>query len=94
MANSKYGWIITRSCLEEEDVQVVGPHNISDEIVHQLQAGEGEEFHILDGDLELCYVGRIYGDYDGFEPVDDYAADNDGCTTMLYKDSDGVWTEL
>lgn len=81
-ATSKYGWIITRDILDGKNVKIVGPNNISPELHSQLNRGEGEEFQLYDDDRELYYEGRIVGDYDGFEPLDDYGEPNAGCTSV------------
>ena len=39
-------------------------------------------------DQECVYEGRIFGDYDGFEPLDDYGTPNFGCTAIKL---DGEW---
>lgn len=41
-----------------------------------------------DDDGELYYEGTIYGDYTGFEPLDDFARPDSGCTGIKI---DGKW---
>ena len=37
-------------------------------------------FSMYDDDDNCYYEGMIYGDYDGFEPLDDFGMPNAGCT--------------
>ena len=50
--------------------------------------GEGETFALYDSDENLMAKGRIVGDYDGFEPLDDFGLGNWGCAGIKY---DGKW---
>ena len=49
---------------------------------------------MLDDDRNLYYKGRISGDYDGFEPLDDYGMPNAGATIIQYKGKSGGWEDL
>lgn len=44
--------------------------------------GEPQRFRMYDDDNNLCYEGRIWGDYAGFEPLDDFGAPAAGCTRI------------
>ena len=37
-----------------------------------------------DDDGETYYEGEIYGDFTGFEPLDNYGMPNAGCTSIWY----------
>ena len=75
---SKYYWKITQ--LGDD---IVGPYN-ADETITTNKA----RFKMYDDDGILCYRGEIYGEYDGFEPLDDFGAPNDGCTAITIN---GEW---
>jgi hypothetical protein len=78
--SSEYNWIITDDYIDNGiEVGVTGPRNKS-----RNTENEGE-FRMLDDDGELYYRGKIWGDYDGFEPLDDFGMPNAGCTTIEYK---------
>lgn len=100
---SRYAWIITRDHTADEGAEegtnmnaigIVGPRGCTDEQEEQLKAGEGEEFRMYDDDGILYYSGRIIGDYDGFEPLDDYGMPNAGAVRIDYKNKDGIWSQL
>ena len=82
MASSKYGWIITHDFLDNKAVKIIGPSGISNEFMGALYRGDGEKFQLYDDDRVLYYEGRIVGDYDGFEPLDDYGTPNAGATSV------------
>lgn len=88
MQRSKYWWKIIQNHVGLNEVAygdngLVGPHN-ADETITANKA----TFKLYDDDGELYYIGEIYGDYDGFEPLDDFGAPNDGCTAIKI---DGQW---
>ena len=87
------GWIVVRDHLENQDVEVMGPSDISEENKKELKSGKGKKFQMFDDDGELYYSGRIVGDYDGFEPLDDYGTPNAGCTDIKYFEN-GKWESL
>ena len=41
------------------------------------------EFRMYDDDKNLYFEGFIYGDFDGFEPLDDFGAPKAGATTIF-----------
>lgn len=101
---AKYAWIIdklTEAVMDEgktaEDYGVViasGPSDLMLEHWLALEKGEGEPFQIKDGDGEIYFEGRIIGDYDGSEPLDDYG-EAFGATEILYKKKDSnIFTPL
>jgi hypothetical protein len=49
---------------------------------------------MYDDDGKLYYAGTIWGDYDGFEPLDDFGMPNAGCTSIEYKNDAGTWEVL
>lgn len=82
-----YGWIIdTDFCYGPHDLSTAGkagPMNGLD-----VKEGEGEEFELYDDDKNLMATGRIVGDYDGFEPLDDFGVGWYGATGIKYG---GKW---
>lgn len=97
---SRYGWIITRDHLADQDdgqdscVGLSGPRNISEATENALREGKGVAFRMYDDDGELYVSGRIVGDFDGFEPLDDYGMGGLGCTEIRYRDGNGPWRAL
>jgi len=98
---SDYGWIITKDYLYPEKKEGVysgpgemGPGDIKPEHEAALKAGKGTAFMMYDDDGELYYRGKIVGDFEGFEPLDDYGTPNAGCTGIKYKSKAGPWTWL
>ena len=45
-------------------------------------------FQMYDDDCILYYEGMIYGDYDGFEPIEDFGEWNAGCVRIKIN---GEW---
>jgi len=39
---------------------------------------------MFDDDMNLYYEGKIIGDYDGFEPLDDFGMPNARCTSIWF----------
>lgn len=76
-----YRWKITKDHIcDGDDAGVEGPHNLDPEIKHNRA-----HFVMKDDDGETYYEGEIYGDYDGFEPLDDFGTPNAGATRIFYK---------
>ena len=99
-APAEYAWLITRDRLAEQDggkfgdaAGVSGPSNATDEQLDQLRAGKGKKFRMYDDDGEHYYDGLVLGDFDGFEPLDDYGRGNAGCTDIRYHVG-GKWQSL
>jgi hypothetical protein len=81
---AKYRWIIEQDIVTNgECVGVQGPSNLNLEIV-----SNPTKFELYDDDGELYARGTIFGDYDGFEPLDDFGEGNWGCTGIKYG---GKW---
>ena len=72
-----YYWKITKVHLEDlkNEVGVCGPHGADDSINKN-----SARFSMYDDDDNCYYEGMIYGDYEGFEPLDDFGMPNAGCT--------------
>lgn len=97
---TEYAWLVDVDHSDVEfgggmkDVEIYGPCEISDELKEQLQAGEGEYFKMYDADGNLYYTGRIVGDFEGFEPLDDYGMPNAGAIDIHYKNKNGEFEPL
>ena len=86
---SIYNWVITRDYINGgEETGLTGPSNKSRHTANEAA------FKMFDDDGKLYYVGKIWGDYDGFEPLDDFGMPNAGCTTIEYKNDAGSWEVL
>lgn len=81
---AKYRWIITKDHISDgADVDVEGPRN-PDKTLRTNPA----TFRLYDDDNNLYYEGMLYGEFEGFEPLEDYGTPNAGCTKMML---DGEW---
>jgi len=76
---SKYYWRI----FPHIGPDVIGPHD-ADQTITANKA----KFQMYDDDGICWYRGEIYGEYDGFEPLDDFGGPNDGCTAIKIN---GEW---
>ena len=78
-----YRWIITKDrCdgdAEGNSKGVEGPRGL-DKTLKTNPA----HFSLWDDDGDCMAEGMIYGDYDGFEPLDDWGMANWGCTGIKY----------
>ena len=89
----KYRWVIDIDHGEEGDPKydatgTEGPSNPSNSRENEAQ------FRMFDDDGNLYYTGRIWGDYDGFEPLDDFGMPNAGAVGIQYRNDEGKWEYL
>lgn len=75
-----YCWIITKDHIDSDSVSTMGPFDADLELFHKRV--NPTHFSIYDGDGECYYEGMLYGDFTGFEPLDDFGEPNAGCTKM------------
>ena len=81
---AKYRWIIDKDIVTEGEYEgTQGPHNLDLDVTDNPAKVE-----LYDDDGILYAKGTIYGDYDGFEPLDDFGEGNWGCTGIKYG---GKW---
>lgn len=81
---AKYRWTITRDRLEGAHYEgTEGPRNLDPTITNNPV-----RFSLWDDDGICYYEGMLYGDYDGFEPLDDFGTPFAGCTAIKI---DGEW---
>ena len=88
---SKYYWKITHASKRldlNDEVGTVGPYNADESITENKG-----RFRMKDDDGIIYYHGEIYGDYDGFEPLDDFGMPNAGCISIEYNEK-GEWKIL
>ena len=79
-----YRWKITRDRIMEGEANgVEGPRNAGSGI-----QDNAAKFSLYDDDGICYYEGVIYGDYSGFEPLDDFGMPNAGCTCIKIN---GEW---
>ena len=90
MAN--YYWIIEKDFILANGYTSTGIEGPSNAPV-PTKFNNGAEFRMLDDDENIYYTGKIFGDYDGFEPLDDFGMPYAGCVDIQYKE-DGKWTSL
>lgn len=74
-------------------VGIIGPRNATDTQSQQLTAGKGKAFRMYDDDGELYYSGRIIGEYEGLEPLEDYGTPNAGATEIRMYNN-GKWETI
>lgn len=78
---SKYRWIITADYFSDNDsdcaVGKMGPRDADNSITKHAVV-----FDLYDDDGEHMAKGMLFGDYDGFEPLDDFGKGNWGCTSI------------
>jgi hypothetical protein len=80
---SLYWWRITKDHIESKSKGTFGP-STADVAVTDNPAN----FQLADDDGEIYYDGIIYGEYDGFEPLDDFGMPAAGCTQIKLN---GEW---
>jgi|TARA_R110002167_G_scaffold44594_1_gene134034 hypothetical protein len=84
--SSIYNWIITKDYISNgRESGLTGPHNKSRHTANE------SNFRMYDDNDELYYAGIIWGDYDGFEPLDDFGMPNAGCMSIEYENKEGEW---
>lgn len=75
-----YNWIIEKDYI---GTKAKGRNNFS---ISQIDNKENEsDFRMYDDDGILYYAGKIWGDFEGFEPLDDFGEGYAGCTEIKYK---------
>jgi hypothetical protein len=85
-----YGWIIKRDVLFETGDHIEGETDATgtmgghDTTFSKEEILKGVSFQMFDDDMNLYYEGKIIGDYDGFEPLDDFGMPNAGCISIWY----------
>lgn len=90
---STYSWKITRDFLADDSAaSIIGPRNSTFD--WDANPDAGEEFRMYDDDGELYYQGRITGQFEGFEPLDDFGTPHAVCTRIDYKSPSGEWVAL
>ena len=72
-----YRWKITKDRVDTGAEGTEGPRNLDPTI-----KDNPARFSMYDDDGECYYEGMIYGDYDGFEPLDGFGTPNAGCTEI------------
>lgn len=87
-----YRWVITRDLIADKGEPegtfanakgLCGPGDASEDVTHAPA-----RFSMYDDDGNCYYEGVIYGDYYGFEPLDDFGTYNAGCTAIKIN---GEW---
>ena len=78
-----YRWKIDKDYLDGDNehsaVGVEGPRDLDENITENPQG-----FTLYDDDDNAYYHGWLYGDYEGFEPVDDYGMPNAGAVHIKF----------
>jgi len=72
-----YRWKITRDRIDTGAEGTEGPRNLDSTI-----KSNPARFSMHDDDGECYYEGVIYGEFDGFEPLEDFGTWNAGCTEI------------
>ena len=88
-----YAWIIDKDHLGRGDEGRIGPRNPDPASLETLNKGGGEPLRLYDSDGVLQFEVRIAGDYDCFEPMNDWGYPNATTTDVRYL-SQGQWLPL
>ncbi len=82
---SEYYWTITKDRTGDfhSSVGVHGPRGADITL-----RDNATRWSAYDADGECYYEGMIYGDFTGFEPLDDFCMPDSGCTDIK---NDGEW---
>ena len=84
-------WIIDKDHMADPSVTppsnmnavgMMGPSDGDQSLI--VEGAKHEKFRMYDDDDELYYEGRIFGDYEGFEPLDDFGTPNAGAVHIKY----------
>lgn len=99
LSRDNYAWIITKDKIGDgDDDGTIGGHLAPKHLIELLRhpkRNQLEKFRMKDDDGQVYYYGYIAGDYEGFEPLDDYGTPNAGCAWIEYKDkATGEWRVL
>lgn len=66
-------------------VGMTGPSDGDETLIEKFaDSGQFERFRMYDDDGMLYYEGRIFGDYEGFEPIDHFGMPNAGAVDIKY----------
>ena len=94
---AKYRWIITIDYIADLKARpysnvnahgLCGPYDVDFSI-----RDNPVPFRLRDGDGTLYYEGILYGDYEGFEPLDDWGKGNAGAVTVEHYENN-QWREI
>lgn len=80
-AGAKYRWKILKDHIETDAVGVEGPRNLDPKLTANRRL-----FKMYCDDKVLSYEGEIFGDFDGFEPLDDFGTANAGLIHIKLND--------
>tara|TARA_R100000808_G_C2154027_1_gene164737 strand:- start:5652 stop:5930 length:279 start_codon:yes stop_codon:yes gene_type:complete len=90
-----YRWIITADHIDGNvKSEALGFEGGSHKIDQPMPTNNETDFQLLDDDMVLYYSGKLYGDFDGFEPLDDFGMAYAGCTTVKLRNSAGKFEIL
>ena len=90
--STSYAWIIDEDRIGDgTDAGVSGPRG---RCAIPKDKTSGVRFRMKDDDGEVYYIGRLFGEFDGFEPLDDFGTPNAGCTSIEMREADGHWTPV
>jgi hypothetical protein len=77
---AEYRWKIDKDYIDDgESIGVEGPHDLDAAVKDNPQG-----FTLYDDDDNAYYHGWLYGDYMGFEPVDDFGMPNAGAVHIKF----------
>ena len=93
----QYRWIITLdyiAALDAEPYSNVNAHGLCGPRDPNFAIRDNPmPFRLRDADHNLYYEGILYGDYEGFEPLDDFGKPNAGAITIEHYEND-QWREI
>lgn len=74
-----YRWKVTKDFINDDD-GALGIQGGNESLVSRKEG----TWRMYDDDNNLYFEGKIYGNFSGFEPLDDFGLGGYGCTTMRY----------
>lgn len=95
MQMSQYTWIVSQGQIVGDSsgsVGHIGPPHAKNRARFDIVIKSGQRFRLLDADGNMRYLGYIYGEYEGREPLEEYGRGK-GCVAIEYE-RDGRWVRL
>ena len=90
----KYRWVIDVDYFSDDKSDAAGISGPSNHLPLDITDNEKTFLLVDDDNGEPYYKGRIFGQYNGFEPLDDFGTANAGAVAIQYKNNQGQWEYL
>lgn len=90
----KYRWVIDVDYFSDDKSDAAGISGPSNHLPLDITDNEKTFLLVDDDNGEPYYKGRIFGQYNGFEPLDDFGKGAAGATEVHYWNEDRGWKRL